>query len=119
MPRKESILKIRISDDLKDEVEKIADAQGESLSVIVREALRRYIENQRSGGAKGQTGPQLQINEARPRDPEAIRKTGFNINYAEEHQKVAEEREEYKSFPDAGTASRGSSSPGDQKPKTA
>jgi hypothetical protein len=44
MQRKEAILKLRISEDLKEEAEKIAREKGESLSYIIREALRRYLD---------------------------------------------------------------------------
>ena len=48
MPRKDAILKIRISDDLKSEVETIANATGETVAVIVRQALREYLDRLRT-----------------------------------------------------------------------
>lgn len=44
MPRKDEILKIRISEDLKKEASAIADEEGETLAVITRMALRNYID---------------------------------------------------------------------------
>jgi antitoxin component of RelBE/YafQ-DinJ toxin-antitoxin module len=44
MQRKDAILKLRISDELKDEAEKIAREKGESLAFIIREALRQYLD---------------------------------------------------------------------------
>ena len=43
MPHKETTIKIRLSGGLKAEIERVAKRRGESLSVIAREALRRYI----------------------------------------------------------------------------
>jgi hypothetical protein len=47
MPRKDSILKLRITDDLKRDLDQIASESGESISVIVRQALRDYLEAHR------------------------------------------------------------------------
>lgn len=43
MPSKDEILKIRITEKLKEEAKEFADEKGESLAVIVREALREYM----------------------------------------------------------------------------
>lgn len=47
MPRKDSILKLRIPGDLKREAEEIAADRGESLAVLVRESLREYLDHLR------------------------------------------------------------------------
>ena len=44
---KEDLLKVRISEALKDEAKEFAEKKGESLSNVVREALRQYILSQR------------------------------------------------------------------------
>ena len=44
MPRKDNLLKVRISDDLKAEADRLAQEKGETLSVIIREALRQYLD---------------------------------------------------------------------------
>lgn len=56
MPRKDSILKLRITDDLKRDLDQIASERGESISVIVRQSLRDYLEAHRPK----KTGPQAQ-----------------------------------------------------------
>jgi len=43
--KKDEILKLRVSKELKSQLEMIAESKGESLSVVVREALRRFIES--------------------------------------------------------------------------
>lgn len=50
--RKDSILKLRISDNLKTEAEFVAKKKGESLSVVIREALRQYLDREESGEQK-------------------------------------------------------------------
>lgn len=52
MPRKDSILKLRITDDLKRDLEQIASERGETISVIVRQALRDYLTSLRSQNAE-------------------------------------------------------------------
>lgn len=44
MPRKDSILKIRLPESLKLEAERLADEKGETVAFIVREALRQYLD---------------------------------------------------------------------------
>jgi hypothetical protein len=46
-PRKDAILKVRISEDLKREAEEIATRTGETVAVIVRQALREYLDRHR------------------------------------------------------------------------
>lgn len=48
MPTKDEILKIRISKALKKEAKEIADLKGETLAVVVREALRQYLEGEQA-----------------------------------------------------------------------
>lgn len=48
-PRKDALLKIRLSEALKEEVERLATEKGETLSFVIREAVRRYIDETASG----------------------------------------------------------------------
>lgn len=56
-PRKEAILKVRITDDLKGEVERIADATGETVAVIVRQALRDFVDRQKHAASRDTLHP--------------------------------------------------------------
>jgi hypothetical protein len=61
MPRKDAILKIRLAEDLKAEVEAVADSTGETVAVIVRQALRDYIDRRRaSSGSRAKQAEQPQ-----------------------------------------------------------
>lgn len=50
---KEEVLRLRITADLKKAVEDIADQTGESMSVIVRQALRAFISEHRAAAEAG------------------------------------------------------------------
>lgn len=50
---KEAILRLRISEKLKEEAKSLADDMGESLSNVVRDALREHIRNQRTNPPPG------------------------------------------------------------------
>jgi antitoxin component of RelBE/YafQ-DinJ toxin-antitoxin module len=66
MPRKDAILKIRLAEDLKAEVEAVADSTGETVAVIVRQALRDYIDRRRKPRTDypGATIPALKVAES-------------------------------------------------------
>lgn len=68
MPRKDSLIKIRISDDLKIQTEALAEQMGETVSVIVREALRRYIDArlQHSTGSGESPNPVVYLGKPEP-----------------------------------------------------
>ena len=68
MQRKDSVLKIRISGDLKAQVEMLADQMGETVSVIAREALRRYVDAklQLQTGSKEGPNPVLYMGKEEP-----------------------------------------------------
>lgn len=57
MARKDSLIKVRISDDLKAQAEALAEQMGETLSVIVRDALRRYIDQRNRTGSSDALNP--------------------------------------------------------------
>lgn len=88
MPRKDAILKIRLPDELKRDIEAIAENRGESVAVIVREAMRLYMENH----------------------PELPRSTGSydTINPLQSMPRAAEEGKEY--LPGASDAPPGTGS---------
>lgn len=95
MPRKESILKIRIGDDLKAEVERVAASQGETVAVIVRQALREFIDGHYRDEAARSEARGNQRGSVAPTDP--VQSLRLNEPAAD--------------FPDAGTALPGQPSP--------
>lgn len=60
MVRKDSLIKVRISNDLKAQAESLAEQMGETLSVIVRDALRRYIDQRHQTGSSDAPNPVYQ-----------------------------------------------------------
>lgn len=98
MPRKDGILKIRLSDDLKGEVERVADAQGETVAVIVRQALREFIDGHyRDAAARSEARGEAR-GEHRGSDPPPDSARSLRLNEPD--------------FTDAGTAPSGQPSPG-------
>lgn len=103
MPRKDALLKVRLTDDLKAEAETLAAAQGESLSVVIRQALRQYLDQHRVDLETRDSTPALpRLNPVYPETtPSSMR-----LN-------------EPASFTDAGTATTGQPSPGAKMSKGA
>jgi predicted transcriptional regulator len=58
--RREAMLKLRMTVELKARVDRLAEARGEGVSVIVREALRAYL------AAQTQPLPQVGARELQP-----------------------------------------------------
>lgn len=52
---KTSLLKARVSPEMKRALKRIADARGESESVIVREAIYEYVRAMKEQGKGGST----------------------------------------------------------------
>lgn len=66
MPPKDSLLKIRLPSELKEATEIVASQLGESVSTVVRESIRRFLETYdeehrgaRSTGSKDESNPLL------------------------------------------------------------
>ena len=58
MPPKEEVLRLRIDSALKRDAEAMANSQGETLSVIIRQILRREVQDWK--GKALETDPQYQ-----------------------------------------------------------